>query len=53
MLQATHRLESKVHHRECCRWRDRDVASARQLAEFLTAMIVQRIAGDGAERGKT
>jgi hypothetical protein len=50
MLQATHRLESKVHHRECCR-RDRDVASARQLAEFLTAMIVQRLAGDGAERG--
>jgi len=49
MVQAKHRLEIKVHQRECCRWRDRDVASARQLAEFQTAMIVQRLACDGAE----
>jgi hypothetical protein len=53
MVQAKHRLESKVHQRECCRRRDRDVASARQLKEFQTALIFQRLAGDGAERGKT
>jgi hypothetical protein len=52
MLQETNQLEGKVHQRECRRGRAGDLSGARQLKEFQTAMIVQRLVC-GAERGKT